>query len=302
MNESLLSTFVQVVESETLVHAAETLHVTQPTLTRRIQQLEQQVGMRLFERTGRRLVLNRAGELVYQYARRVLDLERKMADELDSLRDPEAGTIYVGAGLTPSIYLLPPLVAAYRTLHPRVQFRLRTGSSLQVLHALVQREVDLGIVTTVDPTWAEAVEAHPLFRDDLWLVAPPDHPLADGPPVSVEEVVRHPLVLMQRGSGLRTIVDRWLGGLDHAVAAETDSLESASRLVQTGVGLSILPRSCVQDDVAAHRLARIAARDDLGSRVITLVVRREGPMPASAERFAAFLPRIAEPSNQAPAG
>jgi DNA-binding transcriptional LysR family regulator len=295
VNESLLRTFVQVVESETLVQAAEALHLTQPTLTRRIQQLEDRFGMRLFERVGRRLVLNRAGELVYHYARRVLDLERKMADELESLRDPETGTIYIGAGLTPSIYLLPPLLAAYRATHPRVRFQLRTGSSSEIFHALMQREVDLGVVTTIDEQRQGDVEAFPLFRDDLWLIVPADHPLAEAGRVPLAKAAQYPFVLMRQGSGLRAIVEELFAGLPLSAAAETDSLECANRLVQTGVGLSILPRSCVQDDVAAGRLARVLVDDaDLGSRTITLIIRRDGPIPASAARFAAFLPKLGD--------
>ncbi|MBX5435768.1 MAG: LysR family transcriptional regulator [Alicyclobacillaceae bacterium] len=290
--DEMYRTFVRIVESQTLVKAAEALHVTQPTLTRHIHQLEQRVGLPLFDRSGKRLTLNRAGELMYEYAKRCIALEERMRDELGQLADPEVGTVLVGAGLTPSIYLLPPVFAEYRLRHPKVKFQVRTGSSRQVCAMLAQREVDIGIVTTVEdgPDWVLT----PLIQDDLLLVVSPNHPLATAGPVSMRTVCRHPFVLMREGSGLRRIVSELAAqhGVSLEVAMETDSLESMNRLVQHGVGVAVLPRSSVQDDIAESRLVVVELTEPLPSRTITLVARR-GLMPACAAQFAEVLPVLA---------
>ncbi|MCF8567215.1 LysR family transcriptional regulator [Alicyclobacillus tolerans] len=287
MND-LYRTLVEIVEEETLVRAAESLHLTQPTITRQVQQLERQLGMKLFERVGKRMIINRAGELTYRYAKSFLALEQKMLDELRTLSDPETGTIYVGAGLTPSIYLLPPLLADYRAKHPGVQFQVRSGSSREVWTLLKQREIDIGVVTTVDGKWIDEVDTVPLFEDDVLLVASPEHPLSQAGAVYFGELANYSFVLMREGSGLRQMIVRLAGerGVPIPIAMETDSLESINRLVQNGVGLSFLPRSAVQDDLTERRLVQIAVVDAvLGVRTITLIALRESQLSASAAQF-----------------
>lgn len=295
---SLYETFVQVVERETLSEAASHLHLTQPTVTRQLQQLERDCGVALFDRVGRRMVLNRAGTRVYQTARQVIALQHKLEDELREFADPESGTVYIGAGLTPSIYLLPPVLAAYRELHPRVQFQVQSGSSKQVLELLRTHEVDMGVVTTADPR-ADLV-LMPILPDQLLLVAAPNHPLlttlAQHPPaISFAELSAWPLVLMRPESGLRAIIASLAetSGVVLRIAMETDSLESINRLVQNGVGLAVLPRSSVQDDLASGRLVEVAVADvRLPSRTITLATVAGSTLPASAARFAAALPAL----------
>jgi DNA-binding transcriptional LysR family regulator len=289
----LYTTFVQIVESDTLVKAAEILHLTQPTVTRQLQQLEQQLGMPLFDRIGKRLTLNHAGELVYRYAKSYIALKEKMDDELNEFSDPEVGHVYIGAGLTPSIYLLPPVFATYRRLHPRVQFQMRTGSSSEVLAALRQREIDMGVVTTVEQD--DDLVLSPLFRDDLLLVAPPNSVMSQKRQVSLQELEAYPFVLMKQGSGLRKMIERLTKRhhLNIQVAMETDSLESINRLVQHGVGVGVLPRSSVQDDIQAGRLAVVDLADyRLAARTITLVTRSDSVLPASATQFAGQLPDL----------
>lgn len=299
MNE-LYRTVVQIVDSETLVRAAEALHLTQPTVTRQVQQLEREFGMKLFDRVGKRLVLNHPGEVVYRYARTLLALEQKMKDELTAFGDPEVGTVYIGAGLTPSIYLLPPLLAWYRLRHPQVQFQVQSGSSTEVWAALQQREIDLGIVTTVDAGWSN-FEARPLMMDELLLVAAPGHALCTTATAHFLDVARYPLVLMREGSGLRRMILEVAATrqVSLRIAMETDSLESLNRLVQSGAGISFLPRSSVSDDLASGRLVQIDLEDvHLGARTITMITRKEGPLSANSGQFVAEAVGFLEDENR----
>ncbi|GMA65258.1 hypothetical protein GCM10025859_56980 [Alicyclobacillus fastidiosus] len=141
-------TFLAVVENETASAAAEVLHTTQPTVTRQIQQLERALGTALFDRVGKRLILTRAGERVYDTARELLQTQNRLLDALSELADPEQGTVRLGSGVTPSIYLLPNVIANYAVKHPAVRFQIVTGSSKVMTERLKQREIDLAFVTT----------------------------------------------------------------------------------------------------------------------------------------------------------
>jgi DNA-binding transcriptional LysR family regulator len=287
-------TLVAIVEHETLVSAAQALHTTQPTLTRQLQQIESEFGVQFFDRVGKKLVLNQAGELVYQYAKQFVTLESRMQDELSAFMNPEIGAIRIGAGLTPSIYLLPQLFKLYRMEHPLVQFHLRTGSSEEVFSSLLQGEIDLGVVTTLVHEGQE-VTTQALIRDELLLVAPANHPLKMQMPAAIQDVAKYPVVLMAKGSGLRKIIDEIASdhGFKWDMVTETDSLESINRLVQSGLGLSVLPRSSVQDDLAQGKLTVIPLCDvELGARTITLITRATGYLPAVAALFARELPTL----------
>ncbi|RIV18343.1 LysR family transcriptional regulator [Alicyclobacillaceae bacterium I2511] len=292
---SLYRTFVQVVEQQTLVRAASHLHLTQPTVTRQLQQLEQQLGVRLFERIGHRLVLSRTGELAYGYAKSFLALEEKMQDELNSLANPEMGTIYMGAGLTPSLYLLPAVWGTYRKKHPQVYFQVRNGSSRDLLRALIDREIDLAVVTTVE-TLAEGWVTVPLWRDELILVTAPGGVLTGEAPVVLEELSLQPFVMLHGDAGLRRLLDDWARqrGVSWQVVMETDSLEALNRLVQQGVGLAFLPRSSVREDLAKGNLTvvNMGAALNLTPRTISLVHRAVSALPACAAAFCADLPGL----------
>jgi len=294
----LYRAFVQVVRSDTVLAAAEVLHMTQPTLSRQIQQLEQMLGIHLFDRVGKRLLLNRAGELVYEYASGLIALEEKMYDALSSFSNPETGTVTIGAGLTPSIYLLPPVIAAYRQQHPGVSFRVHSKSSKETCAALERREIDMGVVTTVDDAYTSLI-ATPLMRDDLLVVASPQHALCHYPRLSSgwtwRECADYPFVLMHVQSGLRSIVDKVANRMETplSIAAETDSLESMNRLIQEQIGIGVLPTSAVREDVAAGRLCVIPITDTrLGSRTITLLERPGGVTANCALQFRRYIQSV----------
>lgn len=284
--DPLYRTFVTIVEQNTLMRAAQVLHLTQPTITRQLQQLEAKHRTQLFDRFGKRLAMNRAGELVYEYAIRAIALEDKLSDELNEFTDPTRGTVYLGAGLTPSIYLLPELFATFQNSYPAVKFHVSTGSSSLITQSVLSREIDLGIVTTVREE--PELTAIPLMRDDLRLVVPPSHPLVHAKVVSFDEVLRYPIILMKKGSGLRTIIVEYAEQRGKALVPvmETDSLESINRLVQYGMGIAFLPDSSVRDDIRAGRLVDVKLGDiNLGSRTITLITASNRVLPACAIRF-----------------
>ena len=283
--------FVQVVESDTLVRAAQRLHVTQPTLSRQIQQLEATVGLPLFDRGGKRLSLTPAGDIVYQYARQLLSLERKLTDDLAAFLKPDTGLVAIACGLTPSIYFLPSVLGAYKERYRGVRFHVRSLSSQATASALLDRTADVGFVTTLPDTRAE-LDATPLVRDELLLVAATSHRLALRGFATMSDLQQEAFILMPEGSGLHRLVTDMANARNVSLheAAVTDSIESISRLVQQGLGVSVLPRSAVRDDLVAGRLREVIVTDThLGARTITMLTRKGSTTPAVAVEFAKYV-------------
>lgn len=280
--------FLTVIECETISRAAQVLHATQPTISRQIQQLERHLGVLLFDRVGKRLMLTRAGSRVAVHARQLLATETRLLLELNEFTDPERGIIRLGAGMTPTIYRLPQIIADYRTSHPHVQFQIRTGSSTETLERLRQRDIDIAIVTTPPIDQLDLVTV-PLWEDELHVVVDPAHELA-GQTVSIRRIAEENMVMMPAESSLRTIVEtRVRPFLDHASVQpviETDSLEAINRFVQAKQGIALLPTSAVVDDIAAGRLADVFSADvEFGSRTITAVTRSHSSVSRATDLF-----------------
>ncbi len=291
MFESLRA-LVTVVSLGSVSEAARALHVTQPTVTRQIQQLERHFGQALFDRSGKRLSLTPAGERVHAYALEVLRKQEELAESLLEMSNPEAGLVRMGAGLSPTLYRLPAMVARYASMHPRVRFQVVTGSSKVTLERLASRVVDLAIVTT-PPEDEAGVEQVALWRDELVAVAPSYHALA-GKRATIVELAQYPLVVMHGESGLRRQIDDLLhrAGVERPAppVMETDSLEAMNRFVQAGLGLAVVPWPAVADDVTQGRLKLVHIIGcDLGQRTVTLVWRKESHIPAAARAFIEWL-------------
>ncbi|TDY51219.1 DNA-binding transcriptional LysR family regulator [Alicyclobacillus sacchari] len=285
-------TLLAVVEHQTLSAAARVLHTTQPTVTRQLQQLERQLGAPLFDRAGKRMTLTGAGERVYAFACELQALEVRLREELREFADPSAGLIRIGAGLSPTLYRLPSILAQYAGQHPRVRFQVITGSSKLTMERLQARTVDAAIVTT-PPAASDDLWMTPLWCDALVVVAPAGHPLI-GRACMLTDLAQQPMVVMHPDSGLRQLVhDTFarMGVADPVLPLmETDSLEAMSRFVQAGMGLAIVPWPAVADDVHAGRLCTVELTDvDLGARTVTLVVRQQTTMPQAVQAFVTWL-------------
>lgn len=292
--DSLYQTLLCVVEQGTLSQAAKRLHTTQPTVTRQIQQLEQLLETSLFERIGKRLVPTPACRRVYDYAQQLSNMEKRMREDLAVQSDPNQGIVRIGAGLTPTIYRIPNLIATYRLTHPNVRFQVVTGSSKVTVGRLLNRDIDVGIVTT-PPAEDVDVTAIPLWPDALVVVSSPQHVFANRI-CTRSQMSEQPMIVMHVDSGLRTLVsERFPDAAETGVQAvvETDSLEAMSRFVQAGLGMAVVPWSAVRDDVHAGRLAIVDVTGvELGARTITAVVRYHGSLPAATAAFVDALPML----------
>lgn len=250
-----LRSFVRVADEGSITRAAEGLYLTQPAVTQQIQGLERELGMALFDRTGRGMRLTGAGALLHGYARRILALAEECRQALADARSGSAGRLVLGAGVTTSIFHLPGWLRSFREGHPGIDVVVRTGRSREVAALALEREIDLGLVTSA--VEHPDLRVVPLFEEEILLVTPPGHPLA-GRAVPPEELSHAPLILFPQGSGFREYLDRALAdaGIDADVKMEMDSAEAIKSLVAVGLGISFLPAPAVEAEVASGALAR----------------------------------------------
>ena len=276
-----LEVFVATARAGSTRAAAGRVARSQSAASASLAELEAAFGVPLFDRVGRRLVLNEHGRALLPKAVQLLDdAARLEATFAEALPTP----LRMAASFTIGEYLLPDLVAAWRREHPRQPVRLDIGNSTDVARAVAAFDVDIGFVE--GPVEHTALRVRRWRSDELVIVAAPGDPLAKGT-ASVRQLAQAAWVLRERGSGTREAADRWLGArlAPMRVEVELGSSEAVKRVVGAGLGLGCLSRLAVADAVADGRLAAVRTTLPRASRELAIVVHRERRLGPNAQAF-----------------
>ncbi|WP_427918714.1 LysR family transcriptional regulator [Streptomyces sp. cg40] len=289
MDIKQLKAVVTVAEVGSVTHAAELLHLVQPAVTRQIRTLERELGVALFERTRQGMRPTEAGAIVVGHARRALnELERARAEVRPS---PGVVTGIVTVGLLESAtdLLAEPLVSAIARDHPGVELRLMTAYSGHLQQWLDNGDLDLSLLYNLDST--TSLNARPLVRENLWVVAPPPAGLRADCPVTFAQAAGHPLILPASGHALRTLIDGAAVRAESAmdIAVQTNSMGVQKQLVMAGHGWTILPGVGIARDVADGRLSAAPLCEPEVWRSIVLGTPRAGRTPPAVEVVAQAL-------------
>ena len=287
MNVEDLEWFVVLAETQHMTQAAERLHTTQPTLSRSLARLEQEIGAPLFDRVNRRLRLNPSGEVLLRHARRSLLELRSATEHIRSLRDPDTGTVRLGFLHSLATWLAPELIRGFRARAPRVQFALTQAATYELTALVTEGMVDLA-VTGPRPE-GEGLGWHEIHREQLCLVVPRDHRLADRKRVDVAAAAAEPFIMLGPSFGLRQLTDELLAraGVDPVVAFESAEIATMESLAAAGLGVTVVPRP--RPHRADPNAAYIPLVDDAAHRVLGLVWREGRPESPVVRRFQDFV-------------
>lgn len=292
MDLKQLTALVTVAEVGSITKAARLLHLVQPTVTRQIRLLEEELGVSLFQRTSSGMTLTQEGSRFINHARRVLqELERARAE----IRPDSRGVVgIVTCGLLESVVevMAEPLLRALALHHPGIDLRLVTAYSGHLQEWLDLGDVDLTLLYDLDSSPSLAVT--PLVQEELWAVAPPGSGLKPNAPVEWRVVLEHPLVLPVSGHGLRTLIDQARSAIDTQlrIAVEVNSLHLQKTLVQAGHGWSMLPAASFIHDVESGLLNGAPLCDPHVTRKVVLGLQRSGRTSAPVEAVATQVVRV----------
>jgi DNA-binding transcriptional LysR family regulator len=277
-----LETFLLVAEERNFTRAAARLSLTQPAVTRQIMSLERELQTRLFERLGREVRLTAAGRALRIYADRILRLCDDARAALSDVASGSAGDVTVGATSTLATYLLPRVISEFRSCYPRIELTVSTGASSRILRLVEENEVDLGLVAS-ELVPSPLVEV-PLCDYRTVAIVPSHHHLAGVSDLPIERLACEPLILMKQGTYLRRHVDRLLqsAGVRAKTVMELDNVEVLKKMVETGLGVSLVPEVAVREEVAAGRVAALRLEQAAEpQRQVTLVYRGDRYLTAS---------------------
>src|ERR1051326_5984285 len=291
MNLHYLRVFLTVAEHEHITRAAEELIISQPAVTKTIQHLEQEIGLELIERHGRRIALTHAGRVLRDYGRRVFALEREMEDALAALRDVDAGEVTLAANTTIGVYLLPPIVARFHARYPQVSLNISILNSGEILEQTLNWNLDFGLVEIDPSALPPGLRMEVLDHDRLVLVVAPSHPWKGKQVLLPEELQDDELVLREQGSGIREVIEHAL--LQHDVLVRplltVPDNEAIKQMVMNGVGAAFVPSRTVQRELATGDLLYIPI-DGLDLRPeLSLICRTDKQLSRAAQAFCDLL-------------
>ncbi len=282
-----LEIFVRVATEEHATKASEKLHVSQSAISMALAELERLTGGSLFERVGRRLVLNERGRLLLPEARDVL---RRVAGIEELLResDEPVGLLRVGASTTIGNYLLPSLVAKFAARHRQAQIQLQVGNTKQIEEAVSTGELDLGLIE--GPSHAFGLDRIPWRDDELVVVAGPHHPWAGEQRADAAMLEAAGWIMREEGSGTREVFEAAMAQVVNStsITLELGHTEAIKKAVEAGLGVSCLSRLAVRREIEQGWLVGIDTPLDL-RRTLAILVRK------SAERtklFTAFVEQL----------
>ncbi|WP_263366623.1 LysR family transcriptional regulator [Edaphobacter bradus] len=251
MENFRLKVFRTVAEGLSFRKAAEVLHLSQPAVSQQIRALEEEAGVRLFDRAGgeghgTQIALTEAGRVLLKYANRAAQTMAEAQRALAALNHEVAGELRLGASTTVAQYVLPHILGAFLRQYPHVKLSVVSGNTERIVQVVAEERVALGLIE--GPAMRREVKTERMTRDEMVLIASPDHPWAAlKGSIDVAELAKVPLVLREQGSGSRRVVER---ALKHAglplkslqVAMELDSTEAIISGVEAGLGVGFVSR------------------------------------------------------------
>ncbi|MEG0260860.1 MAG: LysR family transcriptional regulator [Lysinibacillus sp.] len=281
-----LEYFVVVAKLQHMTKSADILSISQPALSRSIAKLEEELGVPLFDRQGRSIMLNRYGELFLLRVHRMRKEYEKAVHELQELNNPEFGEVSLGFLHTLGTNIVPDLIRGFRKNFPQVRFQLTQNYSRPQLKQLLAGELDLCLLAAVETEapvcWKE------LWRDELFIMVPIDHHLANRTSIKMQELANEPFVLMKKGYTLRKTSDRLLGaaGINPQITFEGDEVATVAGFVGAGLGVSLLPDD---GDLNPQKIVKIRVEDMVCERTMGMAWVENRYLSPSSLQFKQFV-------------
>jgi len=301
MELTQLEFFLMVVEQGSFSKAAVHVYRTQPAVSIAIKRLEEEIGAPLFDRSQKTPTLTDAGELFYDYARRILALRDQAQNVVSELRSLERGRVRIGANESTSLYLLPHLILEYREQHPNVKVEIFRYVSERLPREVLDRNVDFAVLA-FEPV-DDLLESFPILQDELVLIMRPDDPLAKRRSLKIEELGEQSFVAhnVKTASRLKVVETFAQHHTPLNITLELATVETIKRFVQLKIGLAFVPRMCVAEELDRGTLATVPVPELSYFRMLWVTHRRTTTLSHAAAAFLEILHQHAStpPKRQA---
>lgn len=290
-----LEILLALVEAGSFTRAAGKLFLSQPSLTKQIQNLEEAAGARLVNRSAAGNSLTPEGRIIYDYARRMIRLREDAKDRVMRLKDQESGHIYVSASTIPATYILPNLLGRLKEIHPAIQVHVQMHDSEETLQTVLNDQAEMGFIGKA-PANMKLIRTR-LWKDTLVVVVPASHQLAKQKSVRLGDFTKVPFIIREKGSGTRDLIEECLQKQlsvnlsSFNTICEMGSSEAVKEAILAGLGVSILSSFAIRREMSQGLLAALPVSNCHMDRYFYLVYKKQFPLMTYHKNFVDIVKR-----------
>jgi len=291
MSNFRLKVFHSVAVHLNFTKAAEELYISQPAVTKNIKELETELDAKLFDRLSNNVALTEAGRIVFDYAEHVLELDKKLAFDLSTLKQKYAGQLKLGASTTIGQYILPSILAKFHERHTDIALMLLNDNTEKIERALLRNEIDLGIVEGSSKN--NQIKYIPFIKDEIVAIAHTSQPLSEQDEISLSELKSLPLVLREAGSGsleviLKKLKEQGIRLQDLHILMHLGSTEGIKTYLANSNCLGLISINAVSKEIANGEFKVIDIKDFEIERMFYFI-HTHGKLSGLAEMFMRFI-------------
>ncbi|WP_152395991.1 LysR family transcriptional regulator [Paenibacillus guangzhouensis] len=291
MNINKLQTFITLTECLNFTEAAERLYCSQPSVSMQVQSIEEDLGVPLFDRIGKKLYLTKQGEAFKPYAEQIINLLHTAKDHIRQLEDLSYGTLSFGASNFVGVYLLPKLLRDYSRSFPDIKINMNITSSSALTHLLESNKVEFLIISDRVMVDESRYQRKTFYQDELVLVVPPLHPLASKTSCTFEDLVDETLIIKPDKSATRSYLEEEFKelGFSPPKYLEISNLEGIKQGVIHELGVAMISSFAIEQEVKHGLLVKVPIEGVTFKRGICYVYHRSKHLSPATKRFLALL-------------
>jgi DNA-binding transcriptional LysR family regulator len=287
-----LNIFCKVVELKGFSNAGNAIHLSQPTISSHIKDLENHFECQLIDRLGKKVVPTKAGELLYRYARKLIALRDETEAAMAEFHGKIKGRLVIGGSTIPGGYILPKCIGAFTTVYPEVTISLIIGDTDQIIQDVLSGSPEFGIVGA--KTSNKNIYQEKLIEDEMRLIVTSDHKWANEKHVSPDWIFKEPFIVRERGSGtLKSIKlslkEKGYSSENLNIIAELGSTEAVIQGIKSKVGISILSTIAVAEELKAGTLKALTIKKLNLKRSFYLITHKQRSPSPLCNAFINFL-------------
>ena len=288
-----MEALISLVEEGSFSRAAKKMLLTQPALTKNIQNIEDCLDVRLVNRSNTGISLTPEGKIIYEYAKRIVKLRNEAREKILTLHENTSGSIYITASTIPATYILPRALSAFRKKHSDIRVYIKTADSEEAMNMVLDKEAEIGCIGKKPQN--KKLVAEPLWKDRLVLTVPSGHRWLEKKSILPTELLQEPFIAIEKGSATRDVLESYLketklisvSQLD--VCGELGSSEAIKEAIVAGLGVSIISIHAIKRELAAGLLFEVPIAGLKMERNFYLIYPRQTDFRPSHKIFMAFL-------------
>ncbi|MBP9478671.1 MAG: LysR family transcriptional regulator [Sebaldella sp.] len=285
MNERKLKIFFSVSETLNMTKTSKEMFISQSAVSQTIKELENELGVILFERMYKKLYLTEDGKLLKEYARRLLNLWNDMTEHMQSKK--KNVLIKVGGSTTIGIYLLPYLCKSFSISYPDVNFNIQIDNTTKVIQKVLENEIDIGIIEGTKPSNSEELISLKTQIDYLKVITPNIEKFKNKEIFTISDFQNEILILRETGSGTREVVDKYIEELEIKVKNKLviGNTEAIKKMVEIGLGISIISQLAIESEVLDEKLLSFKIENYEMNREFSIIIHKDKFISSTLESF-----------------